>query len=217
MIKLYDTPASGNCHKARLMLGLLGLDYRKINVDLSAKEQMKPEFVALNPLRKVPVLDDNGYVLRDSQAILVYLAEKYGKGKWYPKDAEGRGEVQQWLSLAVNEVFNGLAICRAIAKFGRKADPKVAREIGEQALHVMQLRLKQRNWLATHEPTIADIACYPYTALANEGGVPLRNHPAVIAWIERFEKLPGYVSMPGLPWPGDPPAKSAGKGARAKG
>lgn len=205
MLKLYNTQMSGNCHRVRLMLSLLGLKYETVEIDLQKKDQLKPEFLSLNPLHKIPVLDDNGFVVRDSMAILVYLADKYGKGKWYPKDPEGRAEVQQWLSLAVNEGFNGLAVARAIVVFNRPGDPKAAAEIAEQALHAMQVRLKQRDWLATGEPTIADVASYVYAALAHQGHISLHNHPAIAPWIKRVEALPGYVAMPGLPWPGDPP------------
>jgi glutathione S-transferase len=201
MLKLYDAEMSGNCHKVRMMLSLLGLKHQKIKIDMQQKDHLKPEYLALNPLHQVPVIDDKGFVLRDSQAILLYLAVKHGKGKWYPKDAEGQAEVQQWLSLAANEIFHGLAVARAIVLFDRPGDAKAAKEIGEKALHAMQVRLKQREWLATGDPTIADVACYPYVALCHLGHIKLDNHPAVKAWLKRFEALPGYLPMAGMPGP----------------
>jgi glutathione S-transferase len=201
MIKLYETELSGNCHKVRMLLSFLGKKYESVKVNLREGEQKKPAFLKLNPLNTVPVIDDDGFVLRDSQAILVYLAEKYGKGKWMPKDAEGRGEVQQWLALCLNEVHYGLAVARGIKLMGRDGDYKQASETAHRALHAMQVRLKQRDWLAGSEPSVADVACYVYAALSHQGGIKLDNHPAVLAWLRRVEALPKFLAMPGLPYP----------------
>lgn len=200
MRKLYDFPLSGNCHKVRMMLSLLGLDYELVNMDLLKREQFAPDFLKLNPLHKVPVLDDGGFVLRDSSAILIYLARKYGSSDWYPEDPEGMGEVQQWLSLAVNEVFHGLAISRALIIFKREGDHAGAVALAKATLDVMEQRLSRHDWLALDRMTIADVACYPYTALVEEGHVPLAPYEGVRRWIARIEALPGYAPMKGLPY-----------------
>ena len=83
MLKLYDFDLSGNCHKVRMMLSFLGLEYAKVDVDLRKKDQMNPNFIELNRLHKVPVLVDGDLILRDSAAILIYLARTYGKPEWY--------------------------------------------------------------------------------------------------------------------------------------
>lgn len=201
MIKLYDFALSGNCHKVRMMLALLGVPYERVDIDLTKKDQMADWFVAINPLHKVPVLDDSGLVLRDSAAILLYLARQYGKPEWAPTEPRDAAEVQQWLSLSVNEVFNGLAMARAIIIFKRDMDHAAAVAVANTALDVMENRLSERDWLALDRFTIADLACYPYAALAHEGQMDLTPYPAIRRWFKRIEALPDYVAMRGLPHP----------------
>jgi glutathione S-transferase len=92
MLKLYDVPISGNCQKVRMMLSILGIEYEKIPVSLPDGEQKTPAYLSINPMGKVPAIDDNGTLVWDSQAILVYLASKYGSTDWYPDDAVERGQ-----------------------------------------------------------------------------------------------------------------------------
>jgi len=199
-MKLYDFTLSGNCQKIRMILAMLGIDYETQNIDLLDKEQMSPEFTEINPFHKVPVIDDDGFLLRDSAAILIYLARKYGRSEWHPEDPAEIAEIQQWLSFSVNEVFNGFAIARALIIFKREGDHGAVVELSRQSLDVMERHLKNHDWLALDRMTIADIACYPYTALIEEGNVSLDPYPAVRTWIARVEALPGYVAMPGLPF-----------------
>jgi glutathione S-transferase len=201
LIKLYDFELSGNCHKIRMMLSFLGLDYEKIDTDLRRKDHMSPDFIALNRLHKVPVLVDGEIVLRDSAAIMIYLARRYGKSEWYPDSPREMGEIQQWLSFSVNEVFNGLAMARAILIFNRDFDLKLAHTITDIALDQLEFRLKDHDWLALDRFTLADIACYPYTALVHEGNISLEAFPAIRAWFKRIESLPRFVAMHGLPYP----------------
>ena len=199
-MKLYDFTLSGNCQKIRMMLAMLGIDYETQTISLLDKDQFSPEFLAINPFHKVPVIDDAGFLLRDSAAILIYLARKYGKPEWHPDDPAQIAEIQQWLSFSVNEGFNGFAMARALIIFKRPGDHDAAVELSRQGLDIMEQHLKDRDWLALGRMTIADIACYPYTALIEEGHVSLEPYPAVRAWIARVEGLPGYVPMPGLPY-----------------
>jgi glutathione S-transferase len=201
MITLYDFELSGNCHKVRMMLSFLDLAYSKIDVDLRKKEQMSPDFVALNRLHKVPVLVDGDRVLRDSAAILIYLARRYGRSEWYPESPLEMAEIQQWLSFSVNEVFNGLAMARAIVIFNREFDLKTAKNFTDAALDMLEFRLRDHDWLALGRFTLADLACYPYAALVHEGNVSLDSFPALRSWFKRIESMPGYVGMPGLPFP----------------
>ena len=196
MRTLYDFPPSGNCHKIRIMLSMLGLDYDKETVDLLKGEQKTPGFLKLNPLHKVPVLDDKGVVVSDSAAILIYLARKYGRDDLYPDEPEAMAEIQKWLSFSVNEVFNGLALARAKVIFKRDVDAEPLHAIARSALKTMEARLQDADWLALGRPTIADIACYPYTAAIGEANLSLEAYPAVRAWIARLEALPGFVAMP---------------------
>lgn len=199
-MKLYDFTLSGNCQKIRMMLAMLGIEYETQSIDLLSKDQLTPEYLAINPFHKVPVIDDDGFLLRDSVAIMIYLARKYGKSEWHPDDPAEMAEVQQWLSFSVNEVFNGFAMARALIIFKREGDHAGVVELSRQSLEVMEKHLDKHEWLALDRTTIADIACYPYTALIEEGHVSLKPYPNVRAWIKRVEALPGYVSMPGLPY-----------------
>jgi len=202
-MKLYDTGVSGNCYKARLMLSLLGFDYECVPLNLVAREQKSPEFLAMNPLGKVPVLDDGGTIIRDSQAILVYLASKSGKTEWWPTNGTQQADIVQWLSFATNEMFNGCAVARAILKFNRSLDLEAAQKLARAALDVLEGHLADRDWLALNRPTIADIAVYPYAGLIWEGNISLSPYQAIRRWLARIESLPGYTPMEGLPAPAD--------------
>ncbi len=185
-----------------MMLAFLNIEYERVDINLLKKDQLNPDFVEINPLHKVPVLDDDGVILRDSAAILIYLSRKYGKADWYPDNPLAMAEIQQWLSFSVNEVFNGLAISRAIIIFKRDMDLEGPRKIAKDALDVMEHRLKDHDWLALDRFTIADLACYPYTALIHEGELSLDAYPAIRAWFKRVEAMPNCPPMRGLPFPG---------------
>lgn len=198
MITLYEFALSGNCHKIRLMLSLLGLEYTSILVDGSQKQQRSANFLAKNPFGQVPVLSDDEVVIRDSQAILVYLARKYGNTNWLPEDAATLAEVNAWLSTAANDVALGPNRLRLHHKFGRDINVDESSQITLNLLAILQQQLAFRPWLVSEQTTIADIAIYPYIALAPEGGIELAPYPAVTAWLSRIQALPGYVGMPGM-------------------
>ncbi|MGH8750224.1 MAG: glutathione S-transferase family protein [Burkholderiales bacterium] len=199
-MKLYDRDVSGNSYKIRLFLALLGLPYESVIINTAAGEQKKPEFLKLNPRGQIPVLEtDDGKAIWDSTAILVYLARRYSGEQWLPLDAHGMAQVTQWLALAQNEIMYGLAHARVVLLFKRPVgilSDLQAR--GQGALKVLEQHLQNNQWLALGRATIADLACYPYVALAEEGGVMLDPYPAVLKWMRRIQALPGYVSMPGL-------------------
>ena len=197
-MKLYDFELSGNCYRARLFLSLLGLQYELRPVDLVKGEQRQPWFLELNPRGQVPTLEDDGTVVWDSMAVLVYLARKYGGEKWLPSSAEGMAEVMQWLALMENESLYGLAKARIICKFKYAGNLDEAKALGRKALDVMERRLASHAWLASDHPTIADVGCFPYVALAHEGEIALDDHPSVRAWVGRVKALPGFVGMPGI-------------------
>ncbi|WP_157669770.1 glutathione S-transferase family protein [Chitinibacter sp. GC72] len=201
MIQLYEFALSGNCHKVRLMLSLLGIPYQSIAVNGAEREHKSPEFLAKNPLGQVPVLVDGDVVLRDSQAILVYLARQYGATQadfWLPSDPAGQAQVQAWLATAANEVTRGPNALRLFHKWGRNVTVAEAETITAQLMAVLETTLSQQPWLAAPQITIADIALYPYIALSIEGKVPLEQYPAVCQWLARIEAQPGFVTMPGI-------------------
>lgn len=201
MMTLYEFALSGNCHKIRLMLSLLGLDYRSVIVNGSEWQQKSVDFLSMNPFGQVPVLTDDDVIVRDSQAILVYLARKYGNEQWLPNTATALAEVAAWLSTAANEVSMGPNRLRLHYKFGRAINSEESRQTAINLLNILQGRLEKYEWLATDHLTIADIAIYPYIALAPEGRLDLESYPAVTGWVSRIQALPGYVGMPGM-WQG---------------
>lgn len=195
---LYDLELSGNCYKVRLFCALLDLDLKVVPVDFMAGAHKTSPLIDLNPFGQIPVLEDGGVVLRDSQAILVYLARKYGDEAWLPTDAAGLAEVVSWLMVAGNEIARGPNDARLHDKFGFPIDIDKARETSAHILGILEAHLKTNNWLALDRPTIADIACMPYVALGHEGGVPLDAYPAIRTWIGRIKALPGFIAMPAL-------------------
>ncbi len=194
MIKLHGSALSGNTHKVRLMLALLGLDYELAPVDLTAGEHKSEAFLALNPLGQIPVLVDGGTTLRDSGAILVYLASNYAPGDWLPDDPAALGEVMQWLSFAANEIHQGPFTARAIVRYKRPGDLDAARQRAATVFAIMDHHLAGRDWLASGRRTIADIACYSYIALADEGGIDQTAYANVTAWLARVAALDGFVA-----------------------
>jgi len=195
MIALYDIPNSGNCAKVRLMLSLLGLEHELRPIDYVKGELASPAHRARNPFGQVPVLVDGDLTLRDSQAICLYLAKRYGKGGWLPEDAPAFGRVMQWVSFSANEIANGPSRARGI-KAGRIAgDLGAAQALALRALGLMDQHLAARLWLETGRATVADVVCYPYTKVAAEGDVPLDRFANVTAWHGRVEALPGFVAF----------------------
>lgn len=196
-MKLYDFPLSGNCHKVRLMLSFLKLEAEIWPVDLGNGQQRTPEFLALNPLAQVPVLQDGETVLRDSHAILLYLAKAYDKsGRWLPNHAISLGQIGAWLSLSANELANGPATLRLIELFKAPRDATRAAEVAGKACQLIEATLHGQPWLLDHEhPTVADVACYPYLALASDGKWSLEAYPNLRAWLARFEALPGFQPL----------------------
>ena len=198
MAKLYDLEVSGNCYKVRLLCALLGVPLEVVPVDFMAGAHKKSPLIDLNPFGEIPIFVDGDVTLRDSQAILIYVARKWGGETWLPTDAASMARVTEWLMVAGNEIARGPNDARLHDKFGYKLDAGLAREKAARVLNVMEAHLSRHNWLALSRPTIADIACMPYVALGHEGGVTLEKYPAVTAWIGRIKALPGFITMPAL-------------------
>jgi len=196
--KLHDLELSGNCYKVRLFCSLLGLKLDVAAVDFLGGAHKKSPLIEKNPFGEIPVFEDGSVTLRDSQAILVYLARKFGGETWLPTDAAGMAEVMSWLMVAENEIARGPNDARLHDKFGFDLDVAQAREKAKRIIGLMEARLAKHDWLALDRPTIADIACMPYVALSHEGGVSLQPYPRVRAWIGRIKALPGFIGMPAL-------------------
>jgi glutathione S-transferase len=192
-MKLYYHPLSGHAHRAHLFASLLGLQHEVVEVDLKAGAHKQPEFLAMNPFGQVPVLDDNGTIVSDSNAILVYLAKKAGKTEWLPEDAVSAAAVQRWLSVAAGELAYGPAAARLITVFGAKFSPEEVIGRAHTLLGRLEDQLAGREWLVGGRPTIADVALYSYVARAPEGNVDLSGYPNVRAFLRRLEALPGFA------------------------
>lgn len=197
-MKLYDLELSGNCYKVRLFAALARIPLEIAAVDFLAGAHKRPPLSDLNPWGEIPILVDGAVVLRDSQAILVYLASRYAGEAWLPRDAAGMAEVMQWLSTAANEVQNGPAAARLVDKFGYAIDKADTLKRSTRILPLIEAHLADHQWLALERPTIADCALFPYIALAPEGGVSLSDYPNIRHWLDRLRALPNFLAMPGV-------------------
>ncbi|MHC8397817.1 glutathione S-transferase family protein [Pseudomonas sp. LB3P93] len=195
-IKLYNFPRSGHAHRVELMLSLLQLPTELIFVDLAKGAHKQADYLALNPLGQVPAIDDSGVVLADSNAILVYLAQKYGNGRWLPADPVGAARVQRWLSIAAGPIAFGPARARLITVFGASYNAEETIAYAHTWLKMIDQELAATQYLVGNEPTIADVSAYSYIAHAPEGNVSLDDYANIRAWLARIEALPGFVGMP---------------------
>ena len=174
-MQLYDLARSGNCYKVRLLLSILGVDYEKIPVDANAGDLQTAEFLAINPNGLVPVLIDGDKTIYDSAAILIYLALTHGGEDWISSAPLELGSIVRWLTFEQAEGRYGLARARAIK---------------------LQLRTPLVASGSYEESKIADIACYPYTALITDAGIALEAYTAIGRWLQAIENLPGYIALP---------------------
>lgn len=204
MPKLYDYVLSGSCYKVRLLCALLGVRYETQAIDFyPGREHKAPAMLALNPLGQLPVFEDGGVVLRDAQAILCHLANRYDPtGTWLPRD-ERFGPVMMWLSFAGGELM-AISGARMIGMLNYPGDFDALRKKGRAALRVLEDHLSDRAlagklWVVGDGPTIADIALFPYTMLSHDAGIGHEDFPAINLWQRQVRKLPGFVGMPGIP------------------
>lgn len=195
-IVFYRDLLSGHCHRVEMLLTMLELPFEPIDVDIGRGDLRRPEFLALNRFAQVPVIDDNGTVIADSNAILVYLAKEYGSAQWLPQDSRGAARVQRWLSAAAGPIAYGVGRARLVALFGAPFVAADAIALGHGFLAVLDAEMQGRTYLAADHATIADLACYSYVAHAPEGHVSLDDYPRVRAWLARVESLPRFVPMP---------------------
>jgi glutathione S-transferase len=198
MIKLYDYDLSGSCYKVRLLLHFLNVQYEKIPVNFVEGEHKSEPFLTINPFGELPVLQDGDLKLRDAQATLVYLALKYDtSNSWYPNDPNQRGLISQWLATGGGELMcvSGARLAKALRY---PLDVKKLHEGAHRVFRILNAHLAKREFLELDHPTIGDIACFPYTVLANEAGLDVSGYPHLLAWSLRMRRLPGFLPMPGV-------------------
>jgi glutathione S-transferase len=199
-IILHGTELSGHAHRVELLLRMLGLPYQFVTATPAVRST--PEFLKLNALGQIPVLQDGDLTLADSNAILVYLAKRYAPGgQWLPEEPIAAAQVQRWLSIAAGEVKFGPATARMVTQWNLPGSLPWAKQIAARLLPFMNEHLKSRKFLAAEHATIADLACYSYVAHAPEGGIPIEEFTSVLAWLRRVEALPHFKPIPPLPIP----------------
>ncbi|MEI2455688.1 glutathione S-transferase family protein [Lysobacter firmicutimachus] len=199
MITVHGFSPSGNCHKLRLLLEQLGEPYRWVEVDSSQGQTRTPQFLALNPNGKVPVIElDDGRTLSESNAILYYLAEG---SRFLPADRWQRAQALSWMNFEQYSHEPYVAVARFIAGWTpldspRRAELPALRERGHRALAVMEQHLRTHDWFSGDDYGIADIALFAYTDVAGHGGIDLQAYPALRAWLARVRATERFVALP---------------------
>ena len=199
MIKLYDNPLSGNCYKARLLLAHLDIEYEKVNVDIFKGEHKNDGFTKLNPNQKIPVLVDENYIIWESNAILLYIANKHSPNKYLSQEPKEFGLISQWLIFGKTSIDPYLAVSRYFLKFLGEGnfDTKHLENLQNQGRHFLKImndHLLGSDFLAGSY-SIADMACYPYVKLSHEGGYDISEFPGVENWCVKIEKQPGFIGF----------------------
>ena len=198
MITLYDYLDSGNGYKVRLLLTQLGIPYRYVDVDIMRGETRTPQFLAMNPDGRIPTIQlDDGRNLAQSDAILWYLAEGTAM---LPSERFARAQVLQWMFFEQYSHEPYVATPRFIVRHLSVDDPRRAElpqrlERGRAALAVMERHLHSRSYFVDERYTIADIALYAYTHVAEDGGLELAPYPKLCAWLERVAGQRPYVGL----------------------
>jgi glutathione S-transferase len=205
MYKLYDFLPSGNGYKVRLLLTQLGIPFERIELDIMQRETRTPDFLEKNPNGRIPVLElEPGVYLSESNAILIYLSEgtpfllEDGSAASDQTRLE-RARIMQWLFFEQYSHEPYIATSRfwlmhELADQYRK-ELQQKQEPGYAALGVMERRLAEHPFLVGDRYTIADIALYAYTHVADEGGFSLENFPAIRTWMERVQAQPNYIPI----------------------
>ena len=194
-IILYRYEISGHCHRVQLLLSLLDIPHEIIDLERDGSNQ-PAWFLEISPMAQVPVIDDNGLKLADSNAILVYLVKKYSiENHWLPEDAETAAKIQRWLSIAAGELFSGPAIARFITLFKADMNYTTAKMKSIKLLEMINNTLNNNNYLTGDEINLSDISMYTYIKHAPEGGIFLDGYSNIIPWLDRIESQQGFIGM----------------------
>ena len=202
MISVYGMKSSGNCYKVRLLLAQLSRPYQLIEINTDRGESRTPEFLAKNPNGRVPLLEtDDGVFLAESNAILWYLAEAT---ELIPTSAIGRAQVLQWMLFEQYSHEPYVAVARYIMRHladnhPRRAELPERRKQGLAAFSVMETHLQSRRFFVDETYSLADIALYAYSHVADQGGFDLAKFPAVQHWLERVASQPNYIAITDKP------------------
>jgi glutathione S-transferase len=202
MLHLYDNLDSGNGYKIRLLLAHLGLPYAWSDLDIFRGASRTPEFLAKNPNGRIPTLElEDGTFLAESNAILWYLAEGT---PFLPDGRLGRAQALQWMFFEQYSHEPYVATPRFIlrhlpANSPRRAELPDRQERGLQAIAVMEKHLAWRPYFVGERLSVADLALYAYTHVADQAGLDLTPFPAVRGWMTRVASQPGHVPITAVP------------------
>jgi glutathione S-transferase len=198
MLKVYGDSRSGNCYKVKLLLNLLGIAYEWVPMDVLKGETQSEAFLAKNPNGKIPVLElEDGTCLWESNAILNFLADG---SVFLPSEPRLRTQVLQWQFFEQYSHEPYIAVARFIQLYqgmpeARMEEYRICHVRGHKALKVMEQQLQRTAYLVGDQYSIADIALYAYTHVADEGGFELSDYPAIRAWMDRVASQPRHVGM----------------------
>jgi glutathione S-transferase len=200
MLKLYEYASSGNCYKIRLLLNQLETAYERVPTDILKGESRTPEFLAMNPVGKIPVLEIKpGQYLAESNAIIYYLADGTD---FLPTDRWERAQVMQWLFFEQYSHEPNIATVRFWILHNNQSELAQKSEIiaqkqklGYVALQVMENHLANHDYFVGNRYSIADIALYAYTHVAKEGGFDLSKFPAILTWFDRIVDQPRHLTI----------------------
>jgi glutathione S-transferase len=202
MITLHANPYSPNSRKVHFALEEMGAPYVYKTVNLPKREQKQPEFLRLNPNGRVPVIvdgeGDNGLVLYESNAILWYLADKFGRGRLVPEDVAERALIDQWMWWQASDLGPATGrpwTMKFYTRFGAPFDEDKHRHLVQAAaspLLLLDQHLHGRKYMVADRFTIADIALSEFFGLCAEAGIPLADVPHVNAWFARIAERPAF-------------------------
>ena len=198
MITLYGMSSSGNCYKLQLACAQLGIEHDWEEVDITRGENLSPEFLALNDRGKVPVMKlEDGRTMSESNAILAYLAQG---SALLPDDRWERAKVLQWLFFEQYSHEPCIAVSRFIRKYlppdhPRRSTLDALHASGNEALAAMERHLARLPWFGGERYSIADIALFAYTHVADEAGIDLGAYPRIERWLKHVMQTPGFVPM----------------------
>jgi glutathione S-transferase len=214
MFTLYSMQLSANSYKARLMLSLLGQDFQLVEINALAGENRTPDYLKLNPAGQVPILMlADGRSLPESGAIMHYLADGTA---YLPDERFARAEVLRWMFFeqhALEPNIGAAYFWLALVRGGRDLQTHALEdwmERGYAALQVMENHLKTHRYFAANQLTVADIALYGYTHVADRCDFDLATFPAIREWLRRVEQSPGFVAMDWTPEVGEVADVAAG-------
>ncbi len=203
--RLYNYVLSGNCYKVRLFASLLGVSYESIAVDFHPGQEHKGEkLLQISPAETLPIMLADDMVLTETSAMLGWMASKFDAGKnWWPVNEPTKITlIIQWLGFA-SDLTLTIGEARLHSMLNRDVDVDRALAGGKRALRLLEARLTEQSlrgsqWLVGENPTIADIACFPYAALAPDAGLEHDDYPVIRNWLYAIRSLDGFVTMPGI-------------------